>query len=104
LVYRRRIMDHGPATEWKKDKSEGYKSRLGIIMFAIYVPLYMAFILICVLSPKTMAIDIGSLNLAIVYGFFLIIIAVVQALIYNNMCSKREKLDHPAEKPKGEVV
>jgi uncharacterized membrane protein (DUF485 family) len=96
-------MAHGPATEWKKEKSEDFKTRLGLIMFAIYVPLYLIFILICVIKPKVMATNIGSLNLAIVYGFALIIVAVIQALIYNNMCSKREKLDTVHEKGKPEV-
>jgi uncharacterized membrane protein (DUF485 family) len=97
-------MSHGPATEWKEEKSQGYKTKLGLIMFAIYVPIYLVFILICVLSPKTMGIDVGSLNVAIVYGFFLIVLAIVQALIYNYMCSKREKMDKVAEKAKGEVA
>ena len=97
-------MAHGPSTEWKKEKSEGFKSRLGLIMFAIYVPIYLAFILICVLSPKTMSIDIGSLNLAIVYGLFLILLAIVQALIYNNICSRKEKEDKVGEATKREAV
>jgi uncharacterized membrane protein (DUF485 family) len=96
-------LDHGPATEWKTEKAEGFKSRLGIIMFAIYVPIYLVFILISVLSPKTMGVDIGSLNLAIVFGFGLIILAIVQALIYNYICSKREKQDSKPEDVKGEL-
>jgi uncharacterized membrane protein (DUF485 family) len=96
-------MAHGPATEWKKEKSEDFKTKLGLIMFAIYVPIYLIFVFICVLSPKSMAINIGSLNLAIVYGFALIILAVIQALIYNNICSKREKLDKIPEKVNPEV-
>jgi uncharacterized membrane protein (DUF485 family) len=91
-------MDHGPATEWKQEKSEGFKTKLGLIMFAIYVPIYLLFVFICVFSPKTMAINIGALNLAIVYGFFLIILAIVQALIYNSICSRREHRDSLAEK------
>jgi len=97
-------MDHGPATEWKKEKSEGFKARLGLIMFAIYVPIYLAFMFICVFSPKTMAMDIGSLNLAIVYGFGLIVLAIIQALIYNYICSQKEKQDHLSEQVKGEVA
>jgi uncharacterized membrane protein (DUF485 family) len=95
-------MDHGPATEWKNEKSEGFKTRLGLIMFAIYVPIYLIFVFLCVLSPTSMAIDIGSLNLAIVYGFGLIVLAVVQALIYNRICSKREHMDKKAEQAKVE--
>ena len=84
-------MEHGPATEWKEDECEGFKSRLGLIMFAIYFVIYIAFILISVLSPRTLSMNIGSLNLAIVYGFGLIIIAIIQAVVYNLMCSRREK-------------
>ena len=94
-------MAHGPSTEWKKEKSEGYKTKLGLIMFAIYVPIYFIFVFMCVLDPKLMSINIGALNLAIVFGFFLIILAIVQALIYNYLCSKREKLDKVADPAKG---
>jgi uncharacterized membrane protein (DUF485 family) len=97
-------MSHGPATEWKKEKSEGFKTKLGLIMFAIYVPIYLIFVFICVFDQKLMAMDVGSLNLAIVYGFFLIILAIVQALIYNSICSKREKLDQQPDKVKGEAA
>jgi uncharacterized membrane protein (DUF485 family) len=91
-------MAHGPSTEWKTEKSEGYKTKLGLIMFAIYVPLYIIFVLICVLDPKLMGTDVGKLNLAIVYGFGLIIVAIIQALIYNYMCSKRENSERMEQK------
>jgi uncharacterized membrane protein (DUF485 family) len=96
-------MSHGPATEWKTEKSEGFKTRLGLIMFAIYVPLYLAFIFIAVFSPKTMAVDVGKINVAILYGMLLIVIAIIQALIYNFICSRRENLDAASEKAKGGV-
>lgn len=83
-------MVHGPATEWKEDKSEDFKTRLGLVMFAFYFVIYMAFILISVFSPRTLGMDVGSLNLAIVYGFGLIIIAIIQAVVYNAICSKHE--------------
>ncbi len=90
-------MEHGPATEWKKEKSEAFKSRLGIIMFFIYTPIYFVFIFLCVLNPKLMGTNIGSLNLAIVYGFAMIIIAIIMALVYNAICSKKEKADRDPE-------
>jgi hypothetical protein len=52
-----------------------------------------AFILISVISPQTMATNIGPLNLAIVYGFGLIIFAILQAILYNYLCSRKEKGD-----------
>ncbi len=94
-------MGHGPSTEWQAEKSQGFKSKLGIIMFAIYTPIYLAFILISVISPSFMSKDIGSLNVAIVYGFGIIILAIIQAIIYNNICSAKERHDHLTEEKKG---
>lgn len=84
-------MEHGPSTKWAEDKSIPYKIRLGVWMFSFYLLLYGGFIVINVVDPKLMGIDIGSLNLAIVYGFSLIIIALIMALIYNYQSAKFEK-------------
>jgi uncharacterized membrane protein (DUF485 family) len=94
-------MHHGPATEWREDKSEGFKQKLGLNMYAIFAPVYLAFILVCVISPRFMAKDIGSLNVAIVFGFGIIILAIIQALIYNYICSRREKMDGESDRGKG---
>jgi len=94
-------MAHGPATEWKKEKSEGFKTRLGLIMFAIYVPIYLGFVFYCVFDPQGVGASVWKLNVAIVYGFALIILAIIQALVYNAICSRREKADQPAEGVKG---
>jgi uncharacterized membrane protein (DUF485 family) len=85
-------MDHGPSTEWKEDaKTSRLKSRIGIWMFAAYSIIYAAFIIINVIDPKLMGLDIGNLNLAIVYGFGLIVIALILALVYNAICNSIEK-------------
>ena len=74
-------MSHGPSIEWKKDNAAKIKSRLGIVLFIVYTLVYAGFILVNLVNPKLMAIDIGSQNLAIVYGFGLIILALVLAVI-----------------------
>lgn len=85
-------MSQNSPTKWKEDsKTSKFKARLGIIMFLIYVVVYGGFILINVTYPKLMKLDIGSLNLAIVYGFGLIFIAIILAVIYNIICSRAEK-------------
>lgn len=84
-------MSHGPATEWKKDNSASIKSKLGISMFIVYTVVYAGFVIINVFSPSLMAMDIGSMNLAIAYGFGLIVFALILALIYNDFCTKAEK-------------
>jgi uncharacterized membrane protein (DUF485 family) len=95
-------MAHGPATKWKEDKSEKFKTKLGLWMVAFFIVIYLAFILICVISPQTMANDVGGINVAVTYGFLIIVIAIVQALIYNVICSRREKTDELSEAKKGD--
>ena len=86
-------MSHGPATVWKENKSlDKRKARLGVVMFVIYTIVYAGFIYINVWDSKVMKISVGSLNVAIVYGFVLIVLALVLAIIYNHICTSAEKL------------
>ena len=85
-------MLHEPVTPQEKDNASSYKARLGIWMFILYALVYAGFIAINVLNPVLMQVVIfGGLNLAIIYGFGLIILALVLAMIYNAMCVKKEK-------------
>lgn len=61
--------------------------RLGVVMFFIYAIIFVGFVAINVLNPILMEANVlFGLNLAVVYGFGLIIFA----LIYNAMCMKKE--------------
>lgn len=84
-------MEQLPADKSNEDKCEGFKTKLGLVMIAIYTVVYFAFIIIAVTNPQIMAQDVGSLTLAIAYGFGIIILAIIMALIYNFACSRREK-------------
>ena len=95
-------MLHEPATPSGKDPAGPYKARLGLQMVAIYTVFYAGFVAINLLSPPTMAtIVVAGLNLATVYGMGLIVLAIVQALIYNAMCGRKEQelahLEEPAD-------
>ena len=95
-------MLHEPATPAEKDPAGPYKMRLGIWMFVFYSLFYASFVAINLLSPQTMAtIVFAGLNLATVYGFALIIVALIEALIYDAMCRKKEAEFAKAEKQKG---
>jgi len=84
-------MLHEPATPAGSDPAAPYKARLGLRMFAFYAVFYAGFVAINLLSPPTMAtVVVGGLNLATVYGMALIILALVQALVYNAMCRRKE--------------
>jgi len=82
---------HGPSTDWGEDKATDYKERLGIYLFIVYCIVYAGFVLINAVSPKMMGlIVISGMNLAVVYGMGLIILAIVMGVIYNHMCTKAE--------------
>ena len=84
-------MLHEPAAKSGKDPAFEYKRSLGVRMFAAYAVFYAGFIVINLLRPVLMEATIfAGLNVAVVYGFSLIVIALVLALIYNRACGKRE--------------
>ena len=64
-----------------------FNSRLGLILFAIYLALYLGFVFINAFAADWMEkIVLAGLNLAIVYGFALIVIALLLAGIYGLLC------------------
>ncbi|MBU0934250.1 MAG: DUF485 domain-containing protein [Spirochaetes bacterium] len=96
-------MDHGPNITTGKDYAPEYKSRLGLRLFLVYSILYAGFIIINAFIPRLMAfILFAGLNLAVVYGFGLIITAIVLGLIYNHLCTKKEQQMQAAESAGGQ--
>ncbi|MCP4782163.1 MAG: DUF485 domain-containing protein [Fuerstiella sp.] len=66
---------------------ESRNARLGLQLFGVYLVLYGSFVLLAAFSPTTMeATPVAGINLAILYGFALIVGALVMALIYGAMC------------------
>jgi uncharacterized membrane protein (DUF485 family) len=84
-------MLHAPSPQWKKDHASPIKILLGKWFFVLYTIVYAGFITINVVSPKFMSIDVGSFNVAIVYGFGLIVFAMLLALIYNHISTRVEE-------------
>ncbi len=66
-------------------------SRLGLSLFAVYLVLYIGFVLLNTFAPNTMeATPWAGINVAIWYGFALILAAIVLALIYGVCCGASE--------------
>ncbi len=60
-----------------------YNTRLGLALFVVYFALYAGYIGISTYAPAAMAAPaFGGVNLAIVYGFALIVVALVLAVVY----------------------
>lgn len=84
-------MLHGPASDLGVDKASDKKAKLGIVMFFIYTAVYIVFVIICLTVPEMMGVQaLGAQNLAIVFGFGLIALAVVMGFIYHIFCTKYE--------------
>lgn len=90
---------HGPAVKLEKDNASEQKSKLGVKLFIVYLVVYGGFVAINTIAPKLMASEIFlGLNLAVVYGFGLIILAIVMGTVYNHYCTM---LEERLNKPKG---
>lgn len=84
-------MFHEPAQQSGRDLASSYKSRIGNRMFLLYALIYAGFVAINITNPALMEAEaMWGLNLAVVYGFFLIVFALVLAMVYSHMCGKKE--------------
>jgi uncharacterized membrane protein (DUF485 family) len=86
-------MLHGPAQDSGPDPASRYKTRLGVVMFIIYCVVYAGFVFTNVLTEgrAMQTIVVAGLNLAVVYGVGLIVFALVLALLYNHLCTRKER-------------
>lgn len=86
-------MHHGPAHQSTPDPATRYKSRLGVWMFVLYSLVYAGFVFTNVFTEgqAMQTIVFAGLNLAVVYGMGLIILALIMALVYNFLCTAKEK-------------
>lgn len=63
------------------------KTRIGLSLFAVYLLLYGGFVLLAAFWPECMeATPLAGVNLAIWYGFGLIVTAIALALVYGWAC------------------
>lgn len=64
-----------------------HNARFGLILFSIYLVLYIGFVLLSAWDQGLMGRpSFGGMNVAVVYGFTLIIAAFVLAMIYMAFC------------------
>ncbi len=67
--------------------SQTANARLGLWLFFMYSLFYFGFVVVCAFAPSWSAWELTpGLNLAIVWGFALIAVAFVLALVYGLAC------------------
>ena len=95
-------MLHEPAKPVGDDPAGPYKMRLGLWMFLFYGLFYAGFVAINLIRPLLMeAIVLMGMNLATVYGFALIVVALIEALIYDYLCRREDHRLAKRRKGKG---
>ena len=63
---------------------QNHNGRVGLVLFGVYVILYVGFVLLNAFAPEVMEITpLAGVNLAVLYGFGLIVAAVMVAIIYG---------------------
>ena len=68
------------------DSAATKNSRLGLKLFALYFVLYAGFMALTVTQPLAMGDSVGPFNLGVAYGLFLIVSALVLAIVYMLAC------------------
>lgn len=72
-----------PAESAAIDAVRNYNARLGLVLFAFYLAAYVGFVVLSAESPATLQQpSLGGVNVAVLYGFGLIIGAFLVSLIY----------------------
>jgi uncharacterized membrane protein (DUF485 family) len=79
-----------------KEQEDGavvaHNTRMGVILFSVYVLFYGGFVMMSAFRHEIMAQPfIAGVSLAILYGFALILAALVLAVIYMKVCRKTSK-------------
>ena len=76
-------------------------TRLGLVLFGVYLLLYSGFVFLAAFSPDVMErTPFAGVNLAIWYGFGLIAAAILLALVYGCACGTSGQ--RPTDKPRSE--
>ena len=77
------------AKEVEDEASVAHNTRMGVILFLVYVAFYGGFMALSAFRPDLMGRPaLAGANLAVVYGFGLIALALVLALLYMKVCRK----------------
>lgn len=63
-------------------------ARYGLWLFGVYCLIYGTFVVLNAFVPQVMAAAVAGINLAVVYGLGLIVMALVLAVIYVGLCGQ----------------
>lgn len=77
---------------------QNWNARLGLVLFAVYLVLYGGFVVLNAFRADMMELTpLAGLNLAILYGFGLIIGALLLSFVYGLLCRNPEEQNQPEQ-------
>ena len=82
-------LHHGATHDQVHDSQEtsARNSRYGIVLFVVYSLIYAAFVLLNAFFPAVMeAMPVAGVNVAVLYGLGLILVAFLLSLVYGWLC------------------
>ncbi len=79
----------GQPAEQEDARTVAHNTRIGLWLFMVYVACYGGYMVLSAFRPEWMKREVlAGVNLAVVYGFGLIVAALALALVYLNRCHK----------------
>jgi uncharacterized membrane protein (DUF485 family) len=83
-----------PSTQNHPSPATRYNARLGVVLFLIYLAVYATYVGLSAFRGDLMKKPvIAGVNLAIVYGFGLILLAFGMAILYMVLCKPSDEGD-----------
>jgi uncharacterized membrane protein (DUF485 family) len=80
---------HLPPPEARDPAAERYNARIGLVLFAVYLAAYGAYVAVNTFRPAVMdRVPAFGVNLAVLTGMGLIVGAFVLAVIYALLCRR----------------
>jgi uncharacterized membrane protein (DUF485 family) len=82
-------LDHGPSghEETETEAASARNARIGRVLFVVYLVGYVGYMILVAFKPEVLRkVAPPGVNVAVSYGFALIIGALLLALIYAWMC------------------
>ncbi|MBL9084067.1 MAG: DUF485 domain-containing protein [Planctomycetales bacterium] len=81
------LHDHAGHDEPHDEVTAARNARLGRNLFLVYLVFYLGYVLLTTLAPDVMKREAWSgINIAVAYGFGLIKLALILALVYAWLC------------------
>jgi uncharacterized membrane protein (DUF485 family) len=84
---------HGPATGSENEPPEDLvvqvrNARLGLRLFGVYGLIYGLYVVVGAFLPGVMKTRLAGVNVAVVWGFGLIVLAFLMAIVYGRLCDR----------------